>query len=389
MKKIIIIGAGPIGLETALYAQNLGFDINIIEKGNIGENLQKWSHVTLFSPFYMNSSELGRTIAKPDLTNDECCTGQKYIDNYLKPIAEHLKDKITLNTEVLSISKNNILKGEQISSPSRTKKNFIVLVKNSEKEYLIESNIVIDCSGVYDNPLNFGKGGLKIANQSYFEDNITNYIPDLLGKDKNAYIGKTTLLIGTGYSSATTALLFKNLIDENNSTKLFWLSRSTKEKPFIEIENDILKSRQSLIENSNNIALGKVQNIDFINNSFIENLEKEKSQIKVSYNQNDQIKNIVVDNIISNVGYKPNNSIYSELQVHECYASQGIMKLASTLLSSTSADCLNQTSSGVDTLKNPEPDFFIIGSKSYGRNSNFILKVGYEQIKDIFDNLKS
>ena len=85
---------------------------------------------------------------------------------------------------------------------------------------------------------------------------------------------------------------------------------------------------------------------------------------------------IVVDRIIANVGYKPNRTLYEELQIHECYATQGPIKLAAELLGETSQDCLSQSSHGAETLQNPEPGFFILGSKSYGRNSQFLLKVG-------------
>jgi hypothetical protein len=43
-----------------------------------------------------------------------------------------------------------------------------------------------------------------------------------------------------------------------------------------------------------------------------------------------------------------------------------------------------QSGRGVDVLRNPEPGFFIVGSKSYGRDSRFLLKVGLEQIRDVF-----
>ncbi len=35
-------------------------------------------------------------------------------------------------------------------------------------------------------------------------------------------------------------------------------------------------------------------------------------------------------------------------------------------------------------LVNPEPGFFILGMKSYGRNSAFLLSTGYEQVRDLF-----
>lgn len=382
--KITIIGAGPIGLETALYAKKLGHEISIIEKGDIGNNIKKWGHVTFFSPFYMNSSEIGREISKTDIDENEYCNGEKYINNYLRPIAENLNKNILLNTEVLKIAKKNILKGEKIGSKDRLKQPFVLYVKDKEKEYFLESDIVIDTSGTYDNPLNFGIGGLQIPNQKSFKEKINSYVPNLDGQDKSRYANKKTLLIGTGYSAATTANLFKNLIKEHPETHLYWFSRNDYEKPYTEIENDSLALRDKLIKDSNDIALNETNNIQFFNNSYIEKIEKYNEQLKVTYYQDEQPKEIIVDEIISNVGYKPDNSIYSELQVHECYASNGPMKLAATLLSSSSADCLNQTSAGADTLKNPEPDFYILGNKSYGRNSNFILKVGYQQIEDVF-----
>ncbi|MCI0460698.1 MAG: hypothetical protein L0Z62_27420, partial [Gemmataceae bacterium] len=48
------------------------------------------------------------------------------------------------------------------------------------------------------------------------------------------------------------------------------------------------------------------------------------------------------------------------------------------------ADCLQQTGHGPDALLSPEPNFFILGAKSYGRNSHFLLRVGFEQVRDVF-----
>ena len=52
-----------------------------------------------------------------------------------------------------------------------------------------------------------------------------------------------------------------------------------------------------------------------------------------------------VETVITNVGYRPDTSLYQELQVHQCYATEGPMKLAAALLSSSGAnsvDCLAQ-----------------------------------------------
>ncbi len=95
-----------------------------------------------------------------------------------------------------------------------------------------------------------------------------------------------------------------------------------------------------------------------------------------------------VDRLLSLTGYVGDHGIYRQLQVHECYATSGPMKLAAALLGSASDDCLDQASHGADTLVNPEPGFFMLGSKSYGRNNTFLMRVGWEQVEEVFGLLE-
>ena len=39
---------------------------------------------------------------------------------------------------------------------------------------------------------------------------------------------------------------------------------------------------------------------------------------------------------------------------------------------------------GAETLLHPEPGFFTLGMKSYGRAPNFLLRTGYEQVASVF-----
>jgi prepilin-type processing-associated H-X9-DG protein len=71
------------------------------------------------------------------------------------------------------------------------------------------------------------------------------------------------------------------------------------------------------------------------------------------------------DEIIANVGFRPNSQLYEELQVPECCATQSTMKLA-------------------ESLVHPEPNFYILGAKSYGRKSNFLFADGLTQIREVF-----
>jgi hypothetical protein len=93
---------------------------------------------------------------------------------------------------------------------------------------------------------------------------------------------------------------------------------------------------------------------------------------------------VVVDRVLALNGGVGDFTLYRQLQVHECYATAGPMKLAAALLGAAGGDCLTQESHGPDTLRNPEPGFFIVGAKSYGRNSQFLLRIGWSQVDDVF-----
>ena len=62
------------------------------------------------------------------------------------------------------------------------------------------------------------------------------------------------------------------------------------------------------------------------------------------------------------------------------------MKLAAALMASSgagSADCLAQVAPGKENMLNPEPKFYLVGMKSYGRSSKFLLSIGHEQVGQV------
>ena len=100
-------------------------------------------------------------------------------------------------------------------------------------------------------------------------------------------------------------------------------------------------------------------------------------------------RRVEVDRVLALVGYRPDLALLRELQIHLCYASEGPMALAAAILAAQAADpgaaagCLGQVSHGPETLKNPEPDFYVLGAKSYGRNPRFLLRLAHAQIDDV------
>ncbi|HEV2062372.1 MAG TPA: hypothetical protein VGR12_05925, partial [Solirubrobacteraceae bacterium] len=92
---------------------------------------------------------------------------------------------------------------------------------------------------------------------------------------------------------------------------------------------------------------------------------------------------VTVDRVLALNGGVGDHTLYRQLQVHECYATGAPMRLSAALLGAGAGDCLEQPSPGPDALRSPEPGFFILGAKSYGRNSQFLMRTGWEQVDGV------
>ena len=386
-----VIGAGPMGLETALYARFLGYDVMVFEQGDIGHHVKQWSDVQLFTPFEMNSTPLGIAaiqaqdpeFAIPD--DDELLTGQEWLERYLLPLAstDLLRDHIQTETRVKSVARSHMHKGEGLGDEARFDAPLIVLTEGQGGEQAVSFDVVIDTTGVLSQPNWVGPGGQPAIGEHTLRGNRQISLGIPTRKACVSFHGQHTVVIGTGFSAATTITRLAETTDDPG-TKITWISRRSSKSPITEIAEDRLSERASLAKQANQLVTdGKVS---LINDATIQQIERIEEAFKLSILQGEDESpiNIECDQVIANTGYRPDNSLFSELQVHLCYATDGPIKLAASLMQSESVDCLDQWTGGANTLINPEPDFYVLGSKSYGRNSNFLLQLGHQQIRDLF-----
>ena len=396
---IAIIGAGPIGLEAALYATQRGYRVNLFERGDVASHIHHWGHVRLFSPFGMNSSEWGRAalgrsgVELPD--TDALLTGREFLDAYLQPLAElpEVRDALEPDVDVLKVSRVHFTKGDQIGSPERGRDPFLLLVNDRVSGERTEvADVVLDCSGVYRHHNWLGTGGIpcpgELERDQEIEYFLTRWGDDPTdGNYQEKYGGKSTLVVGGGYSAATSIRVLADFAGDVPGTRIFWVTRHESATPIQPIADDALPERQRLTTAVNVLALDESSPVTWLPGSTVRRLNRPENGCGFEVTLDSppgRRSRVDVDQIIANVGFRPDRSLYEELQVHECYATQGPMKLAAKLLGETSADCLDQTSHGGEVLRNPEPNFFILGAKSYGRNSNFLIRVGLQQIVDAF-----
>lgn len=397
--RIAILGAGPTGLEAALYARYLGYDVDLYERGRAAENLLRWGHVRMFTPWRMNVTPLGAAAlsAQDDAwrpPDDEAIlTGRELAEKYFIPLARSdlIVDGLQTGVEVLALGRHGLLKQDLVDEEIRIDAPFRILLREAGgKERLATADVVIDASGTYGNHNWAGEAGVPALGELAAASHIEYGLPDVLGAEREKYAARRVLLVGAGYSAATNAVALAELAASAPETRVTWITRprpggaEASDGPIALIPGDRLPERDRLARAANALAAAGEPILHWPATS-IESIESpadgEGFRVTLSGERADEIE---VDRIIANVGFRPDNRVYAELQVHECYASGGPMKLAASLAKSPSADCLAQVAAGPEALLNPEPDFYILGAKSYGRNSQFLLSTGHEQIRQLF-----
>jgi thioredoxin reductase len=392
--RLAILGAGPIGLEAALQAAMLRLPFTVYERGRIGEHLQRWGHVRLFSPFGMNSTPLGRERLRADQPRHEMpadgdiLTGREHRTAYLEPLAQSplLREHIRTETVVLHVGRRGFLKEDDPGGSRRSQQPFLLLLRGGNRETTEEADVVLDCTGTYGQPRFLGDGGIPAIGETTARPHISAGLEDVLGAQRAVYADKTILVIGAGYSAATTICNLAKLAEKHPATWVIWLTRGSGTQPIKRFVNDPLKERDQLAVRANHLATRGDDNVEFHPQSVVTEIECAGPDrgFKVRARCAGKSTTWEADRLIANVGYTPNTDLYRELQVHECYASLGPINLAAALLKHAGGDCLTIPSQGAATLRNPEPNFYILGAKSYGRNAQFLLRTGFEQVRDVF-----
>ena len=391
-KDVAIVGAGPIGLEAALYCAALGHRPVVYEGQEAGANIRRWGFLELFSPWALNTSELGLATLEElglDIPDRKACPGAaEYCRSYLAPLASALGNRIRTSCKVVGIARASLLKTEAIGGEERSGARFRLLLETKNGSRKTEAaDLVIDAGGVYRNPASLGAGGIPAPGEEKLGELISYHIPDVLGADRPLYAGRTTLLAGAGYSAATVLDAFTQLLEEDPGTRLVWARRDSRKEPLPVIEDDPLPQRDRLSRTANRLCSSPPAGCEVLEGRVTTSLRQEDGKIHVELGgpQGQDSSTVVVDRIIAMTGYRPDNSYHRELQVHLCYASEGPMKLAAALPGGGSnGDCLAAAELPGDTLSNPEPGYYIAGHKSYGRRSDFLLQTGIGQVRDIF-----
>lgn len=379
-KQLVIVGSGPVGLEMAVAAlkeEGNVWNVTVLEKGEkTSQNVRDWGFVTLFSAWELNTSknglavlaELGRPL--PDAsafpTGSELVT--QYLDGLAEWIAQHDRGQVRTLSKVVSIGRCGGCLKSSMGAKNRRVNQFNVMVSSSEEdeEYIL-ADAVVDASGTYGNGNFSGTGGIPALGERKAERSgrILRNVPDPLGADRARFAqAKDIAVLGSGYSAITSLNALVTLSESlkaegKQAPSITWLTRRTGQ-PYEIIEGDPLPQRSALAAKGNAWASAaaagytpastpSVRRIGGVQLQAFAAADDDKLQLtmqldKEGTEEKEEMK-LVVDFLVSNCGFRPDSSLYQELQIHQCYASEGPMKLAAALLSAEgagSADCLAQ-----------------------------------------------
>src|SRR5262249_11894237 len=137
-------------------------------------------------------------------------------------VADHLR----LNTTVVAVGKEELLKGDMPGHEDRGDWSFRILSRDAAGIENIELfDGMLDCTGVFASANWLGHGGIAASGEEALRDQIEYRLPDILGADRPRYIGKHTLLVGAGMSAATNVVALAELAQSDPATQVTWITR--------------------------------------------------------------------------------------------------------------------------------------------------------------------
>lgn len=395
--RLAVIGAGPVGLEMALAAVDGGWDVRVYEAGRVGAALGVFGDVMLFTPFALNSTEGTRARLRRtgvSLPEDGAMLGTaSFVERYLVPMSRlpELQGRIQEECRVAAVSRDDRAGG-------RERNRFVLHLAHRAGAIFEVADAVIDASGTTQ-PVATGPGGLAAIGESDIENLMFRRLLPSAEATRDRFEGRRVLLIGSGHSAATALVVFETLSAWGKGPAVVhWIRRSRAGaiggaervgRPFLEVPDDPLPARAALQRDANRIA-GSASWLRDLAGHAVLRYERSGEAVRVTVRAPDGGTEVIdVDGIYALTGSRPDIELFRELEVHLCYASEAPMALAAAMLTARSAvpgaasDCLSQTTHGAETLRTTEPGFFVIGAKSYGRSPDFLLRVGYEQVREV------
>jgi hypothetical protein len=212
-------------------------------------------------------------------------------------------------------------------------------------------------------------------------DRVSYGIPDVLGRRRANFLGKRTLVVGSGHSAINVAIALMDLQDADAKTEIFWaLRHHGVERLLGGGLNDELPERGALgLAAKKAMDDGRLQMLTAFS---AEGIASKDGRVSVVGRSGNNPVKMLVDHIVVTTGFRPDFSFLRELRIDIDPTVEAPPALA-PLIDPNLHSCETVPPHGVEELTHPEKDFYIVGAKSYGRAPTFLMKTGYEQVRSV------
>lgn len=384
---VAVIGAGPVGLAAAAHLIRRGLPVKVYEAGSsVAANVRDWGHVRLFSPWEYNTDTAARALLEAhgwqEPPGKAMPTGSDLYETYLKPLATtpEMAAVIETSARVTAITRHG---ADKVLSKGRGTKPFVLAVSNGNGAIRRDlARAVIDASGTWTAPNPLGAGGILAEGEAENAKYIAYGIPDVLGRDRAVYEGTTTLVVGAGHSAANVLLDLARLAERSPATSIVWATRG---ENLMRIYGggraDQLPARGEL--GSSLKALVDSGRILLVSGFSVVRMRAAGRQVTVEGETANGIREVgPVDRIVVCTGQRPDLNLTRELRL-DLDPWLESSKALGPLIDPNLHSCGSVPPHGHRELAHPEPGFYTVGIKSYGRAPTFLMLTGYEQVRSV------